>query len=111
MAYCVLGRLGPAGAHPRVRRARFVCMDKRYPLHEAVQAQKALRAAAGLGPEQFPIEAFVGMISDEIEALRTAGKSDEEIAALVRENSAIELNAEEIAQNYASPEERGRHGA
>ncbi|MGA9718003.1 MAG: hypothetical protein WBQ79_06955 [Acidobacteriaceae bacterium] len=48
------------------------------------------------------------MISDEIEALRARGKSDEEIASLIRENSAIEISAAEIAENYASPEER--HG-
>ncbi len=44
----------------------MVSGEKTYPLEEAVKAQKALRAAAGLGAEQFPIEAFVGMISDEI---------------------------------------------
>ncbi|MDQ6862116.1 MAG: hypothetical protein M3032_13305 [Verrucomicrobiota bacterium] len=81
-------------------------MHREYPVEEAVKAQKALRAAAGLGPEQFPIQAFVGMISDEIESLRNGGKSDEEIAALVRENSAIEISAAEIAANYASPAER-----
>ena len=43
---------------------------KLYPVEEAIKAQKSLRAAAGLGPEQFPIQAFVGMISDEIESLR-----------------------------------------
>ncbi len=79
-----------------------------YPLDEAIKAQRALRKEAGLGPEQFPIQAFVGMISDEIEALRARGKSDEEIASLIRENSAIEISAAEIAENYASPEER--HG-
>ncbi len=84
-------------------------MQKGYPVEEAVKAQKALRAAAGLGPEQFPIQAFVGMISDEIESLRQQGKSDEEIAALVRKNSAIEINGAEIAEHYASPGER-RHG-
>ena len=85
-------------------------MKKAYPLEEAVKAQRALRAAAGLGPEQFPIEAFVGMISDEIESLRKRGQSDEEIAKLVRENSAIDITAEEIGRNYAPPEQRGPHG-
>ncbi len=85
-------------------------MNKQYSIEEAVKAQKALRAAAGLGPEQFPIQAFVGMISDEIESLRKRGKSDEDIAALVRENSAIEISADEIANHYAPPEERRQHG-
>jgi hypothetical protein len=31
---------------------------KSYPVEEAVRAQKALRTAAGLGPEMFPLQAF-----------------------------------------------------
>jgi hypothetical protein len=81
-----------------------------YPLEEALKAQRSLRDAAGLAPEQFPIEAFVGMISDEIESLRKRGKSDEQIAELIRSNSAIEITADEIAENYASPQDRHPHG-
>lgn len=81
-----------------------------YPVEEAIKAQKALRAAAGLGAEQFPVEAFVGMISDEIEALRTQGKSDAEIAQIIERSSAIRIDADEIAANYASPQERHPHG-
>lgn len=83
---------------------------KMYPVEEAIKAQKALRSAAGLGPEQFPIQAFVGMISDEIESLRKRGETDEEIAGMIQRNSAIEITAEQIAENYASPEERHQHG-
>lgn len=79
---------------------------QRFTIEEAVKAQKALRAAAQLPPEQFPVEAFVGMISDEIEAMRKHGKSDEEIADVVRQNSSIEITASEIRQHYAPPEER-----
>lgn len=85
-------------------------MNKQYSVEEAVKAQKALRAPAGLGAEQFPIQAFVNMISDEIESLRKRGKSDEDIAALVRENSAIEITADDIAKNYAPPEEPRQYG-
>ncbi len=81
---------------------------KSYPLEQAVRAQKALREAAGLGPEMFPIQAFVGMIGDEIEELRSQGKTDEEIAGLIASNSNIEITASEIAENYASPGHR--HG-
>jgi hypothetical protein len=81
-----------------------------YSLEEAIKAQKALRAAAGLGPEQFPIQAFVGMISDEIETLRKQGKTDIEIAEMIRQNSAIEITPEQIVENYASPDERHQHG-
>lgn len=81
-----------------------------YPVEEAIKAQKSLREAAGLEPEQFPIQAFVGMISDEIESLRKRGKSDEEIASIIQHSSAIQITAAEIAENYASPEQRHPHG-
>ncbi len=84
--------------------------SKLYPVEEAIKAQKSLREAAGLEPEQFPIQAFVGMISDEIESLRKRGKSDTEIASLIQQNSAIEITASEIAENYASPKQRHPHG-
>lgn len=80
--------------------------EKVYSLEEALRAQKALRTLGGLGPEQFPIQAFVGMISDEIEHLRKLGHSDEEIAKVIGANSKIEISAAEIAENYASPEDR-----
>ena len=80
--------------------------NKTYPLEEALRAQKALRTLAGLGPEMFPVEAFIGMISDEIEQLRKTGHNDEEIAQVIKANSQIEITAAEIAENYASPEQR-----
>ena len=79
---------------------------KTYSLQEALKAQRALRAAAGLGPEEFPIEAFVGMISDEVETLRSRGKTDQDIVRIIQENSAIEITPAELAANYAPPEER-----
>lgn len=80
--------------------------EKIYPVEEAIRAQKALRELAGLGPEMFPVQAFVGMISDEIETLRTQGHSDEEIAQTITANSEIAITSAEITSNYASPEER-----
>lgn len=83
---------------------------KTYPLEEALQAQSALRTLAGLEPETFPVEAFVGMVSDEIEQLRRQGHTDEEIARVIGASSKIEITAKEIAENYASPERRhARH--
>ncbi len=79
---------------------------KTYPIDQAIRAQQALREATGLGPEMFPVEAFVGMISDEIEKLRSQGKTDSEIAGLITENSSIQITAEEISANYASSEDR-----
>jgi hypothetical protein len=81
---------------------------KTYPIEEALKAQRALRRAAGLGEEQFPIEAFVGMISDEVEALRKTGKRDDEIASIIESNSHIRISAKDISENYAEPEQR--HG-
>ena len=80
--------------------------EKQYPLEEALRAQKALRDLAGIGPETFPVEAFVGMISDEIEVLRKQGKSNEEIARVISSNSAIAITAREIDANYAPPQQR-----
>ena len=46
-----------------------------FKLGEALEAQGAMRRSLGLPEEVFPVEAFVGMISDEIEASRRAGTS------------------------------------
>jgi hypothetical protein len=75
-----------------------------------LKAQSVLRSAAGLEPERFPVEAFIGMVSDEIEILRKQGQSDEQIAALIRQNSIIDVTPAEIEANYASPEQRHQNG-
>ena len=77
-----------------------------YSVEEAIEAQRALRKMAGMPPEMFPVQAFVGMISDEIQSLRERGHTDEEIAAAIRTNSRIEITGAEIAEHYATPEER-----
>lgn len=82
--------------------------QKAYPLEEALRAQKALRDLAGLQPEMFPVQAFVGMISDEIEELRRAGHSDRQIAETIQRNSKIAITPEEIASFYAPGDQR--HG-
>lgn len=82
--------------------------SKTYPVEEALKAQTALRRATGLEPEQFPMQALVGMISDEIQAPREQGRTDEQIAGLIQESSSIQITAGEIAENYATQEER--HG-
>ena len=83
--------------------------DKTYSVEDAVQAQKSLRKLAGLEPEMFSVQAFVGMISDEVEQLRKLGHSDQEIARVISANSKIEITAAEIAANYAPPEQRHPH--
>jgi hypothetical protein len=81
---------------------------KNYSLKEALTALESLRHAAGLPPETFPIEAVVGMISDEIDELRKLGKSDEDIADIIRNSSTIDITAKQIANNYVAPAERKR---
>ena len=75
-------------------------------VEQAVRAQAALRNAAGLGPETFPVDAFVGMISDEIQVLRRQGRSDADIASLIASHSEIAISPNEIAEHYAPPEQR-----
>ena len=50
------------------------------------------------------------MVSDEIEQLRKAGKTDEQIATLIKEAIGIEVPSAAIGEFYASPEARGHHG-
>jgi hypothetical protein len=79
-----------------------------YTLTQSMQAMSALRSAAGLPPESFSLEAVVGMISDEVEAARTKGLSDAEIARLVQESSGIELDGPTLAKLFVPAEARGR---
>lgn len=79
---------------------------------DAVAVQRELRRSLGLGAEAFPLPAFVGMISDEIEQLRAAGRSDADIAALIKTTIGRDFDPADIARFYAGPEERrgGGHG-
>lgn len=77
-----------------------------FPLDEAIKAQNALRDAAGLSAELFPVPAFVGMISDEIDALRAKGVDDDGIAAIICDHSAIQITSQEIHDHYAPPGSR-----
>ena len=79
-----------------------------FTVEQALKAQHALRAAAGLPEEQFPIQAFIGMLSDKIEVLRKSGKSDEEIASLINAAARSSIPASAVTENYASAERR--HG-
>ena len=77
-----------------------------FTLAEALAAQREMRAALGLAEERFPLPAFIGMVSDEIEQLRVNGKSDAEIAALISEATGRAVGAEDVAQYYATERER-----
>ena len=80
-----------------------------FTLAQAMAAQRRLRQELGLGEERFPLPAFVGMVSDEIEQLRDAGHDDRAIAGLIGDATGHPITAKEIAQHYAPPEARG-HG-
>jgi len=77
-----------------------------FTLPGALRAQKHLRDALGLGEERFPVPAFINMVSDEIEQLRNAGRTDCEIVALVTESSGHVLAEADIARYYTPVEDR-----
>ena len=79
-----------------------------FTVEQALKAQQALRDSAALPPERFPLPAFIGMLSDEIETLRTAGKTDDEITGLINKAAGTDLSVSDVAENFASPEERQR---
>lgn len=72
--------------------------------NEAANAQTALRWALGLEPEQFPLRGMIGMLSDEIEQLRAAGKTDGAIAELLSGITHKPVTVEQVARYYAPPE-------
>ena len=76
--------------------------------HQVAAAQIEMRAALGLEEERFPLPAFIGMVSDEIEQLRAQGYTDTDIAELIEAASRVAITAEDIGLHYASPEARGR---
>ncbi len=83
--------------------------DQSYPLEEAMKAQAALRTAARMPPERFPLAQIIGMFSDEIEVLRKNGRPDNEIAAIISGSSILRVTADEIRKFYATPEERRKN--
>ena len=79
-----------------------------FTVDQVAACNTALRTALGLPPEHVPLSRFVGMISDEIEQLRSNGWSDTEIASLVAESTGSVIAAEDIATHYVSAERRRR---
>lgn len=70
-------------------------------LPDAIAAQRALRDSLNLPDEDFPIPEFIGMLSDEIEAARDAGRSDADTAKLISSVSGVTIDANDIAEHYA----------
>ena len=82
--------------------------DTTVSLAQALAAQRALRESLGLPDERFPLPAFIGMVSDEIEQARAAGRDDVSIAALLSRETGAMIEADDVARFYAEPEQRGR---
>lgn len=74
-------------------------------LDQAMKAQAVLRSAAGEGEELFDEQQLVGMLSDEIRALRASGSTDESIAALLKTDAGLDLDAETIRKFYVDTSE------
>lgn len=84
-------------------------MDDRqttFSAHEAVAVQEELRRSLALAPEQFPLPAFIGMISDEIDQFRDAGRSDADIVALIKSTIGRDVTLGDIKRFYAPPQAR-----
>ncbi|KQY93086.1 MULTISPECIES: hypothetical protein [unclassified Brevundimonas] len=79
-----------------------------FSLDEAIKAQRALREALDLGEERFEVSEFVEMISDEIEQMRDAGKTNDDIAAIVTEATGHRMDPSDLDRHYIAPEDR--HG-
>ena len=67
---------------------------------QAMAAQAALRDAAGLPPELFPKEALIGMLSDEIRALRDRGRPDDAIAGVIANATGAAVTADDVERFY-----------
>jgi hypothetical protein len=75
--------------------------DDSFSAEQVAMANSALRAALGLLPEKFSSRQFVGMISEEIEGLRAAGRSDADISRILEEAAGIRLDPEAFASTEA----------
>jgi hypothetical protein len=77
-----------------------------FTVEEALAVQREMRRCLGLGAEAFPLSAFIGMLSDEIERLRASGQSDAKIAALIERTIGRVFAESDIARYYASSDAR-----
>jgi hypothetical protein len=78
-----------------------------FTLADALNAQKALREAAGGQEEPLELIDLVGIGADEVDLLQEQGKSWEEIAALIQKATGKSVSADEVEQAYANLEEDG----
>jgi hypothetical protein len=83
--------------------------DPTFTADQAVATQRALRAALNLPDEAFPLPAFIGMISDEIQLLREAGHADQDIIDLINTTTPTTITPADLTRFYAPPEARRQH--
>ena len=82
--------------------------EPEFTVQQAVSVQQALRATLELGPELFGLPAFIGMISDEIAQMRSAGRSDQDIVQIIALHTGQQIAADDVRRYYAPPELRRR---
>ena len=82
--------------------------DPTFTVEQAVKVQRDMRHSLGLAPEVFPLPAFIGMISDEIEQWRSAGRTDGEIVAMICGSTGHRISEADLVRFYAPPERRLR---
>ena len=80
-----------------------------FTLAQAMKAQATLRAAGGQPEETFSTEQLVGMLSDEIRALREMGLSDDATANILKAKADIDLDAKTIERFYVDTSAYGAH--
>jgi hypothetical protein len=80
--------------------------QKALTVDQAVRAQRALRESLGLADETFPLPAFIGMISDEIQQMREAGRSDTQMIDIIAKATGTRLDPADLQRFYVPPEHR-----
>lgn len=76
-------------------------------LADALNAQKALREAAGGQEEPLELIDLVGIGADEIDLLQEQGKSWDEVASLIQNATGKTITGKEVEEAYANLEEDG----
>ena len=81
-------------------------MTFKFTASEAMRAQRALRDAAGLPERSYTMDRFIGLVSDEIDALWAMNITDDEITALISKATGKLVTEIDIAEFYAPADRR-----
>jgi hypothetical protein len=68
--------------------------------------QKALREASGAEEEMFDLAEVIGMVSDEIDMLKDQGRSEAEIAGLIKQATGKPVTTDDVKKYYVPADER-----